>query len=69
MKLEEIFVSTQDTETHRMCGTCNELRPLDAFYKDGKDSHGKIRYRRDCKDCYKKMRVVEANMKKGAKKK
>ena len=68
MALVDTFVALNDTETHRVCGCCNESRPIEAFYKDGKDSNGKGRYRRDCKDCYKKTRISEANMK-GRKKK
>lgn len=64
MKLNELFVATNDTDTHRICGTCQESKPLEAFYKDGKDGNGNVRYRRDCKDCYKVTRIQEANMKK-----
>lgn len=60
MNLSSMFVSTQDSDTHRVCGTCGERKPVEAFYKDGKDSSGKIRYRRDCKDCYKVARMMEA---------
>ena len=57
------YIGDLDTETHRVCGACGQLLPVSEFYKDGKDSNGKIRYRRDCKGCYKKTRVVEARMK------
>lgn len=57
------FVATRDTDTHRVCGTCNELKPNKDFYKDGKDNKGETRYRRDCKDCYKRTRIHEATMK------
>lgn len=63
--IEALFVSSGDTETHRVCGTCGKLKPLTEFYKDGKSNLGKDRYRRDCKDCYKKTRITEAKMKKG----
>ena len=67
MGLEEIFgqdyISTHDTETHRVCGSCGELKPVEAFYKDGKDRYGKVRYRRDCRECYKKQRILEAKQK------
>jgi len=53
------YVSDHDTDTHRVCGTCRKLKPLTEFYKDGKDSKGNIRYRRDCKDCYKKQRIED----------
>lgn len=52
------YVSNRDTDTHRVCGTCGELKPVEEFYKDGKDKNGKIKYRRDCKDCYKKARIM-----------
>ena len=51
------YISEKDTETHRICGTCGEPLPLKEFYKDGKDSEGKVKYRRDCKQCYKNTRV------------
>lgn len=63
MNLSSMFVSTQDSDTHRVCGTCGERKPVEAFYKDGKDSHGNPRYRRDCKDCYKVTRMMEAERK------
>ena len=57
---ETTYVSDRDTDTHRVCGSCGELKPVTAFYKDGKDRDGNIRYRRDCRDCYKKTRIMEA---------
>lgn len=64
MKLEDLFVvnyiGDKDTDTHRVCGTCGELKPVEAFYKDGKGKDGKPKYRRDCRDCYKKTRIIEA---------
>lgn len=67
MSLEELFstdfIGAHDTDTHRVCGTCGELKPVSAFYKDGKDSKGKVRYRRDCRDCYKKQRFLESKLK------
>ena len=68
MGLNEMFVSDKDTKTHRVCGTCGELRPVEDFYKDGKDNHGNIKYRRDCKECYEVTRIREAAMKGRAKK-
>lgn len=53
------FIGTCDTDTHRVCGTCGELKPLECFYKDGKDKQGNTKYRRDCKLCYKKTRMVK----------
>lgn len=63
MTLEDMLVSVEDTETHRVCGTCGCTKPLSEFYKDGKHKNGKPRYRRDCKDCYKVTRLQEAEMK------
>lgn len=57
------YIGNQDTDTHRVCGTCEKLKPVSEFYRDGKDSQGNVRYRRDCKDCYKRIRVAEARMK------
>lgn len=54
------FLSDKDTQTHHVCGTCKELKPLSAFYKDGKTAEGKAKYRRDCKECYKDARLQEA---------
>ncbi len=68
MSINDMFVSDKDTETHRVCGTCNELKPVEDFYKDGKDNHGNIKYRRDCKECYKVTRIREAEMKRRKKK-
>jgi hypothetical protein len=63
MSLTDMFASDKDTETHRVCGTCGKLRPVEDFYKDGKDNHGNIKYRRDCKECYKVTRIRESEMK------
>ena len=63
MDIQDMFVSNKDTDTHRVCGTCGELKPVDEFYKDGKDNHGNIKYRRDCKSCYKTTRIRESDMK------
>lgn len=63
MELVSMFVATNDTATHRVCGTCGQLKPVEEFYKDGKDREGNPRYRRDCKECYKITRLHEAEMK------
>lgn len=68
MGITDLFVSSRDTDTHRVCGTCGELKPVEAFYRDGKYSNGKVRYRRDCRECYKKARMEEAIRKGGHKK-
>lgn len=57
------YLSDKDTDTHRACGTCGEVKPIAEFYKDGKDAKGNNRYRRDCKECYKTARLQEAAMK------
>ena len=69
MSIQELFIAEQDTETHRVCGTCGTLKPVEEFYKDGRYSNGKTRYRRDCKECYKTTRFLEstAKQKKGGK--
>ena len=64
MDIEKIFISDRDTDTHRVCGTCGELKPVTEFYKDGKDKYGKTKYRRDCKACYKRTRIANARRKK-----
>lgn len=63
MSLSELFVAKDDA--HRICGTCGKTKPVAEFYKDGKDNKGNVRYRRDCKDCYKRTRYQEAKMKGG----
>lgn len=60
---ESEYIGDRDTSTHRVCSACGELKPVEEFYKDGKDSHGNVRYRRDCRECYKKQRLIEANRK------
>lgn len=57
------YIGNQDTDTHRVCGSCGKLKPVSDFYKDGVDSKGKVRYRRDCKECYKNTRFIELQMK------
>lgn len=61
--LEDLFIASRDTDTERVCGTCGILKPVSAFYKDGKNSKGQTRYRRDCRDCYKRARIQEATFK------
>lgn len=63
MDIKEMFVSDKDTDSHRVCGCCGELKPVEEFYKDGKDNKGNIKYRRDCKECYKITRMRESAMK------
>lgn len=54
------YLSDKDTPTSRVCGTCSQLKPVTQFYKDGTDSHGNTRYRRDCKECYRETRLQAA---------
>jgi len=61
--INDFFISSRDTDTHRVCGACDELLPNEEFYRDGKDNYGKTRYRRDCKSCYKTIRLHEARFK------
>jgi len=63
MSITELFIADNDTDTERVCGTCGEKKPVECFYRDGKDHTGKIRYRRDCKDCYKQARLYETRRK------
>ena len=63
MDIKEMFVSDKDTDSRRVCGCCGELKPVEEFYKDGKDNKGNIKYRRDCKECYKITRMRESAMK------
>ncbi len=59
-------LASRDTETHKVCSSCNELLTIDNFYKDGTNKRdGTTRYRRDCKECYKASRMAEYMYKKG----
>ena len=40
MVLESMFIASQDTADHRVCGTCGDLKPIEEFYKDGTDKEG-----------------------------
>lgn len=55
--------ASYDVTTHRLCGCCGEIKPLDQFYKDGLNPDGTVKYRRDCKDCYKCTRARANAMK------
>lgn len=63
MDLDEMF--TKDTDTERECGTCGQVKPLSDFYKDGTTSTGQTKYRRDCKDCYKRTRMQTIKQRSG----
>lgn len=63
MKLPEMFEVNNVAEGYRVCGTCSRTKPVEDFYKDGKDHEGKVKYRRDCKDCYKSTRIKESKLK------
>lgn len=62
-KLANLFTQVACNDGTRQCGTCGEVKPVSEFYKDGRDSKGNIRYRRDCKECYKMTRLRESRMK------
>lgn len=36
----------------RRCTFCGEVKPIEAFGKNGVDMHGNAKYRLDCKTCY-----------------
>lgn len=65
MSISELFISDRDTDTERVCGCCGIVKPVTAFYKDGKYPNGKTRYRRDCKECYKATRIQNISKKIG----
>lgn len=52
-----MFDISTDKPGHRTCSNCEENKPVSEFYKDGKDSDGNDKYRRDCKDCYRVTRL------------
>lgn len=54
--MEDAFVDNSE-KSERLCSVCNELKPLTDFYKDGTASDGSVRYRRDCKLCYRATRI------------
>jgi hypothetical protein len=60
MTLDDLFVTTDDK--YRICSECGERKHVSEFYKDGK-RNGLIRYRRDCKNCYRKKRIRERRYK------
>lgn len=63
MGITELFIADRDTDTERVCGTCGVLKPVSEFFRDGRYSDGRVRYRRDCKECYKKTRMIELSAK------
>lgn len=58
---------TEVPASSRICGSCEETKDLTEFYKDGTDPEGIVRYRRDCKECYKITRMQSAKAKAKAK--
>lgn len=69
MTINEMFAASgiqPDDETGRTCGTCAVHKPYTDFYKDGTDKDGNPKYRRDCKECYRKSRLNERHLKKAA---
>lgn len=63
LQFEDELTIEPDSETHRTCSICGCRRRFDEFYKDGKNKDGTIRYRRDCKVCYKNARGNEKAIK------
>lgn len=61
--MTSFFTVPADTEDSRYCPECEQLKPFDQFYKDGIDTDGNIKYRRDCKECYKKRRLAAKKLK------
>lgn len=55
-----------DTETERYCPECEQMKPFDSFYRDGHTADGAVKYRRDCKECYKAKRMVNKRLKRKA---
>lgn len=53
-----------ETEPTRKCGCCEEDKPVSEFYRDGTTPEGVVKYRRDCKECYKQTRISELKNKK-----
>lgn len=53
-----MFEKTEQESDVRKCYSCNELKTLENFYKDGTHKDGTTRYRRDCKTCYRKTRMA-----------
>lgn len=51
-----MFENEEVNNDVRLCYSCDKELPLDKFFKDGFYKDGSQRYRRDCKDCYKKVR-------------
>lgn len=48
--------SEKAPEGTKLCGCCFEYKPFSEFFRDGYDSKGNVRHRRDCKECYKTTR-------------
>ena len=61
--MDRDYLAHRDTDTHRICSSCKDLKPLNEFYKDGTTPNGDIKYRRDCKVCYKQTRIQTGKMK------
>lgn len=52
------FVTVNTNPNERTCGTCEETKEVSEFYRDGTDGEGNTKYRRDCKECYRKTRLM-----------
>lgn len=64
----EVSEIPANTDSERYCPECCTMKPFELFYKDGHDSDGNVKYRRDCKDCYKAKRAAAAAAKKAKRK-
>ena len=51
----------------KTCTVCGNQLELASFYKDGKNSKGEIKYRGECKDCYRITRLQSRRMKRNEK--
>lgn len=52
-----MFEESRENKGERVCSSCEESKPVSEFYKDGTNSEGEPRYRRDCKECYRVTRL------------
>lgn len=62
-----MFVAPIDSDEYRTCGTCGERKAHNMFYRDGNNKDGSPKFRRDCKDCYRKTRMSERKVKRNVK--
>lgn len=48
----------------KTCTVCNVEKEPGCFYKDGKNSKGEVKFRAECKECYRINRLLSRRMKK-----